>query len=361
MNVKILPFLFLLLYVEKCLGDSTRTVSSKITFSGYAEVYYAYDFGKPVLHERPFFLYNHKRHNEVNLNLGYLKAAYQASRVKANLALMAGTYAHYNMAAEQGLLKNILEANVGLKLLAGRELWLEAGIFSSSIGMESAVSKDCWTLTRSIMAENTPYFLSGAKLTYVSPNQKWLLSGLMLNGWQRIQRPAGNNTPAFGTQVTFKPSSRITINSSTFAGNDRPDSSRQMRYFHNLYGIIHLTKRIGLVAAFDAGIEQKYRNADQYNEWYNFTGILRYSFSPKLATAFRYEYYHDRHGVIIPTNTPNGFETSGYSLNLDFAPFDNILLRIEGRMFESKDHIFLQNNEWTRQNYQLASSIAVSF
>ena len=35
-------------------------------------------------------------------------------------------------------------------------LWLDAGIFVSHIGLESANSRDNLTLTRSIMADNSP-------------------------------------------------------------------------------------------------------------------------------------------------------------------------------------------------------------
>ena len=42
------------------------------------------------------------------------KVNYSKDNVRGNFALMAGTYAEYNMSAEQGLLKNIYEANVGV-------------------------------------------------------------------------------------------------------------------------------------------------------------------------------------------------------------------------------------------------------
>ena len=71
---------------------------------------------------------------------------------------------------------------------------------------------------------------------------KMALSGLVLNGWQRIQRVDGNHLPAFGHQLTYKPNSKITLNSSSFVGSDKTDSLRQMRYFHNLYGIFKLMK-----------------------------------------------------------------------------------------------------------------------
>jgi hypothetical protein len=162
------------------------------------EVYYQYDFNKPSDNTRPEFVYSHNRHNEFNVNLVYLKGSYTAERVRANLALAAGTYVNANYAAEPGVLKNMYEANVGIKLSKKKNLWLDAGIFGSHIGFESAVSKDCWTLTRSMVADNSPYYEAGAKLTYTSDNGKWLFSALALNGWQRIQRVNGNSLISWG-------------------------------------------------------------------------------------------------------------------------------------------------------------------
>lgn len=338
----------------------SNKLSPKVILSGYADIYYAYDFANPGSHERPSFLYNHNRHNEVNLNLGYIKVAYASERTRANLALMAGTYAQYNLAAEQGLLKNVLEANAGIKLLKNSNLWVDAGVFTSHIGFESAISKDCWTLTRSIVAENTPYYLSGAKVTYTTKNDKLLLSALYLNGWQRIQRVPGNNTPAFGTQVILKPSSKLTLNYSTFIGNDKPDTSKQMRYYQNVYAIWQPISKIGLIVGVDYGIEQNAKGSTVYNEWYTPTAILRFSPSDKFAAAARVEYYDDRQGVIISTGTPSGFKTSGYSLNFDYKPDSNLLFRIEGRMFNSQDKIFREGLNPVNQNYFIVTSLAVS-
>lgn len=339
--------------------DSSRNARN-VSFSGYAEIYYAYDFANPNSHERPAFLYNHKRHNEVNLNIGYVKAAYTSDKVRANLALMAGTYAQYNLAQEQGLLKNVYEANAGVKFSKKRNLWLDAGVFSSHIGFESAISKDCWTLTRSIVAENSPYFLSGAKLTYTTKNGKWLFLVSYVNGWQRIQRVTGQNSPNFSTQIQFKPSDKLTLNYSTFIGSDKPDSASQMRYYHNVYGIWQATSKLGLILGFDYGMEQKSKSSSEYNEWYTPTAIVRYSATDKFALAARAEYFQDKSGVIIPTGTSNGFQTTGYSLNFDYKPESNILLRIEGRMFDSKDKIFREGINPVNQNYFIVTSIAVS-
>ena len=139
-----------------CFSQQDTTVSP-LTFSGYIETYYSYDFGKPSDHLRPAFLYSYNRHNEISLNLGLIKAAYEKENVRANLAFMVGTYPNANLSAEPGVLKNIYEANAGVKISRKNDLWIDAGIFSSHIGFESAIGKDCWTLTRSVLAENSPY------------------------------------------------------------------------------------------------------------------------------------------------------------------------------------------------------------
>jgi hypothetical protein len=56
------------------MQKSKRTNS--FTFSGYLEMYYSYDFGKPSNHEDRF-IYSHNKHNEVNLNLGLIKVNYE--------------------------------------------------------------------------------------------------------------------------------------------------------------------------------------------------------------------------------------------------------------------------------------------
>jgi hypothetical protein len=295
------------------------------------------------------------------MNLGYIKAGYQTDKVRTNLALMTGTYANANLAAEQGVLKNIFEANAGAKLSKNENLWIDAGIFSSHIGFESAIGKDCWNLTRSILADNTPYYESGVKLSYTSKNEKWFVSGLILNGWQRIQRVEGNNLPAFGHQLTFKPNSKWTLNSSSFVGSDTPDSIRQWRYFHNFYGIFQMNNRFGLTFGFDVGAQQKSKNSTEYNTWYSPVVIARFSLNDKLNLAVRGEYYGDKNGVIIGTGTPNGFKTFGYSANFDYKISDLLLWRIEARGFSSKDEIFNLDQKPSRVNYFVTSSFAISF
>lgn len=336
-----------------CQTDSTKN----ITISGFVDAYYAFDFNKPQNHERPGFLYNHNRHNEFNVNLALLQVAYTADRVRGNLAVMAGTYTQYNLAAEPSMLKNIYEASVGVRL--GRDIWLDAGIFPSHIGVESAISKDNYTLTRSLAAENSPYYESGVKVTYAA-GSKWVFTGLVLNGWQNIQEPAGNSGKAIGTQIQFRPTETILLNSSSFVGNEKPDDAKQRRYFHNFYATFQLDPTWQVTAVFDIGAEEKL-NSHKYNIWYTPVLLLHYRLSGKAALGARAEYYCDKNGVIINSGTPGGFKTSGYSLNLDYAPTAQALMRLEGRLFNSKEAIFIRNSQPIDKSTALTASAAISF
>lgn len=357
-------FFTLFLFGFNCFAqtqkDSIWAQKPELTISGFLDIFYVYDFNQPSGTERQTFLFNHNRHNEFNLNLGLVKLSLEHSKYRANIALQTGTYANDNYAAEPGVLQNIFEANIGISLNQKNNLWLDVGIMPSHIGFESAISIDNWTLTRSLLAENSPYFLTGAKLTF-NPNEKWKLSGLILNGWQRIQRLEGNSLPSFGTQVNFNPTEKTILNWSTFIGTDDPDATRRMRYFNIFYGQFQLTDKIGLITGFDFGAQQSLKESSDYDFWLSPVIIGQFSLSQSWNAAIRAEYYQDQTGIIIQTNTLNGFRTSGISLNIDYSPTPAIFCRIEGRWMKSEDAIFETKTSPSSNNFMIGTSIAVRF
>lgn len=358
MKTPIIVICLLAGFAANAQSDSSEQKKFSLDFSAFVEVYYAYDFGKPGNHERPGFLYNHKRHNEINLNLGLLSLKAEGGNYRANIGLMVGTYAQYNLANEQELLKNVYEANAGFALNKSRSIWLDAGIFPSYIGFESVISADNYTLTRSLLAENSPYYMTGARLSF-KPGEKWDIALLALNGWQRIRKLNGNTLPAFGTQLTFFPCEDVRLNWSTFAGSEFPDFTRRMRYFNNLYGEFHFSDKISLLAGFDMGWQQEAKGNDSFHTWLTPVGVLKVALAENWALALRGEYFQDENGVIIATGTPSGFKTTGLSLNIDRRIRENAMLRLEGRWFHSEDPIFGTGNDSTRDNYSLVCALSV--
>jgi hypothetical protein len=369
----------IIIYIISCLAVINNTIATPaqeqpsaavttpnpLTISGYAETYYSYDFGTPANHERPSFFYSYNRHNEVNLNIGFVKANYTKDNIRGALGLMTGTYSQYNMAGEQGLLKNIFEADAGVKVFDNKKsiIWIDAGIMPSHIGFESAVGQDCWNLTRSILADNSPYYEAGVKAAYTTNDDTWYVAALYLNGWQRIQRITNNQTPAFGTQITFKPDNNITLNWSTFIGNEQPDTIALLRIFNNFYGKFQLSEKFGIIAGFDIGLQKKNPDSSGMNLWYSPVVILQYNLTNSFNIAARAEYYSDENGVIIPTGTINGFQTMGFSVNLDYwmGTNRNVLFRMEARTLSSKDEIFLSDKNPSKQNSFFTTSMSIAF
>ena len=311
--------------------------STSIKVSGYAEVYFVHDLSRPPSGERPDILYNHKRHNEFNLNLGVLRAEYAREGVRASLGLMAGTYAQYNLANEPAALRNIHEARAGLRLSRTRDLWVDAGILSSHIGFESTIGLDQLTLTRSLVAENSPYYEAGAMLSY-APHDRLLVAGLLLNGWQRIQREPGNQRPAFGTQLKFDNKEGTVLNWSTFVGSMGPDSIGEWRFYNNFYARVD-SENSGMVLGIDLGLQQARHgpvNAVELQGWWTMVAMYRTRLFRHWWLVGRAEYLLDDQAVVT-----SGWKVAGASAGLDLALRERAAWRIEYRILDSPDDRFL--------------------
>ncbi len=331
--------------VSPMLGQTTV---GPVVFSGYAEAYYSEDFvGSPNTRDRQITpsgvspVYSYSRDRELNINHALLDAKYTQSSWRGALGVQAGTYVDANYSAEDRTVAHVFEATAGVELAPA--LWLDAGIFSSHIGMESAIAKDNPTLTRSLVADNTPYFETGVKLTY-DPNPHWTLGLLVLQGWQNI-RDQNSNKP-IGTLVQYKPNDGVVFNSSTFIGEARnaPGNDERRRYFHDLFITDQVTSQFSVGLQADVGFEEKTAQDHALNHWYAGSFVGRYQFSPKYAASVRAEYYHDPDGVTISTGTPGNFVGRGGSVGFDYIPAPHYMLRSELRTL-STDHAIFEHRD----------------
>ncbi|MEX0596873.1 MAG: outer membrane beta-barrel protein, partial [Candidatus Paceibacterota bacterium] len=313
------------------LNGKSQTIDSlKINFSGFIESYYAYDFNQPSESQKLPFMYNYNRHNEFNINNALLRVKASYENVYASFAIHGGTYVQDNYAAED--LKLISEAIVGVYLDSKKKHAIEMGIMPSYIGFETAISSSNLTLTRSMLAENSPYFMTGIKYQF-QPSEKWTFATLLTNGWQRIAKPDNAALPSFGSQITFKPKEDVIINWSTFIGDEPTDFGLRTRYFSNLYFDYKWNESWRTITGFDVGL-QKSNNDSSYENWFSPVFIAQYSFNTKWQTAYRIEYYQDVDNVIVNVNDLD-FRTLGNSLNLDFLPNNKVKIRLEARWLQS--------------------------
>ena len=358
MNKNFFKALFLIIAISNGYAQENTTEEPKvqIDFSGYLETFYGYDFNKPTTPNRLDWIYNHSRHNEFNINMGMLRSKISYENVYANIAVQAGTYVDDNYTAES--LKLFHEAFIGVYLDKNKKHIVEAGIMPSYIGFESSSTFSNLTLTRSIMAESSPFYFTGVKYNYL-PSEKWSLAFITTNGWQRIEKPNNKALPTFGTQIVYSPSENLSINWSTFIG-DEPVGLENLRtrYFNDIYLNYSWNSKWKSIFGFDMGF-QKNIIGDEFDEWKTITFITQYAVSDKWNIAARGEFFEDKENVIVAVGSP--FEVFGASLNLDFIPNSKLKLRTEAKWFDSKEPIFSKGIETTNSNIFVSTSLAIEF
>lgn len=336
-------------------------IDSSLTITGFIEIYYGYDFQDPNNNRRPAFLFNHARHNEVNLNVGLVKLNYKEDRVRGNIGLMVGNYVTENLSAEPLAMRNIYEANIGVKLLKKHDIWLDVGIMESNLGFESVIGPKNWMMTRSLLAENSPYYLNNAKLTYTTKSKKWMLAGIFSNGWQIMV----DGHPSFGHQIQWYPNNKWTLNSSSYIGRvNLPTNSGfiigelKQRYFHNFY-LKYDDKKFGIILSADIGIDQDIQDNTPESGWAGTAIVARYTVSDKFAISARGELLFDPESSVVLSPNFNSFLNIGTSLNFDYQFHELVLWRVEGRAFSSKNPIYRYNGQPTTSNYYLGTSLSL--
>ena len=349
-------FTLLLLVLFASIHSHAQNDSTKsIKVSAFVDMYYSYDFSKPNNFEKPDFNYNYKKHNQLNVNMAFVKLGYQSNRMRSNLALMTGNYAMYNLSAEPNWAKPLLEANMGYKPFKQYNMWIDAGVMPSHIGFESAIGSDCWNLTRSILAENSPYYETGIKLNYTNKKEDLYFAFHVLNGWQKIAVTNKDQTPSVGLQLTYKPSNTLTLNYSNFIGRINLDTMNPLRVFHNLYAIYEASPKTAFIFGFDIGSQQNALNKTAV--WYTPVLIGKLNLNSHSKLAARFEYYSDKQQIIIPTSTPNGYRTFGVSVNYDRQITSNVLWRAELKQYQSKDPIYRYDQAISAQTTATTSFI----
>lgn len=337
--------------------SQTDSTKQSLKAFGFADLYYLHNFNSSLEGARNTYTFSHGIQNQISVNLAMIHVAYEKERFRSAFAIMGGTYANQNLSHENKVLKHIYEARLGFKLSKQHNLWLDAGVFESHIGLEGAINTTCFTLSRSMMADNSPYYESGLKLSYSNPNQKWFLQFLVLNGWQRITPNNFQRIPSFGHQIQYKPSENLTLNSSSFIGSDQPDSNYLFRFFHHAYLLWQVRPKIALALASDVGAQEK--PTQGYSWWNTSALIVRYKCNEKWAFAARGEYFLDPNQVIISNLKNDKINIVAFSVNTDYTLGKFFVLRSEIGSHLSRQYVYFQsipNEQWYWLN-----SVSVKF
>jgi hypothetical protein len=352
---------------------TTPDTSTRVTFGGFVDAYYAWDFGRPPSFDRSFaggtlFTTQPARHNEFNVNLAFVEARLDAARVRGRVSLQAGTSVQSNYSSEPTngsvsgptVARFLQEAFAGAKLSS--HIWVDAGIFYSHMGMEGWVSRDNPTYTRSLVAEYSPYYQSGARITWAASSK---LSAQLdvVNGWQNISE--NNSGKGAGIRLDLTPLSSTTVSYYNFFTDE---AGNRLRTFNGIGAKVTDGKTL-LLAEFDVGTQSKSASDGGSSSWYGITAIARVQLTPTLGLSGRVERYDDRDQIIVDTGIDangarNGpLRANGGSLGIDVSPQARFAWRTELRGFGNRSAIFPDGRTGAARkgNAFVVSSLAVGF
>jgi hypothetical protein len=363
-NMTLFRIIPMLAFATAAAAQSSPDTTVTVSFGGFVDTYYAYDFGRPENFDRPFTT-QAVRHDEFNVNLAYVEAKVSGPRVRGRLALQAGTSVQSNYGGEPAigtvsgpsLSRNIQEAVAGYQITPS--LWVDGGIFLSHIGMENWASRDNLTYTRSLSFDFTPAYESGVKLSWqATPRLSVLLT--VVNGWQNISE--NNHDKAVGARLDFAKSSSTTFSYYNFVGNEA--SSTRLRVFNGVGFKSGLTSAFTLLGNVDYGRQQQ--DVTGTSSWWSAALIGKLQVTPVVGISGRAERYQDPDQVIVVTGTPDGFKATMASVGLDVSPLGNtrVLWRSELRGTWAGDEIFPNRSASTgvsKDNTLLVTSLALTF
>lgn len=331
-------------YAQSASADT----AARVTFGGFLDAYYAWDFGRPATFDQSFaggspFTTQPARHNEFNVNLAFLEARLDGREVRGRIAFQAGTSVHSNYAGEPtlgivsgpGLARHVQEAVGGVRVARG--LWVDAGVFFSHLGMESWISRDNMTYTRSLVAEYSPYYQSGAKLTWTAkPRIEIQLA--VVNGWQNISET--NKGKGVGARLDWRPAEATAL---SYYNLFSQESGSRLKVFQGI-GARASVQRVTLLGQLDVGSQAESRADGTAARWMGATAIARVH-GARVGLALRVESYSDPDQVIVGTGsvgaTPNpAFRATGASLGVDVMTQPRALWRTEFRGFRNTRPVF---------------------
>ena len=310
-------FLFAVSLVLITLSAIAEDPTEPLSYSAFVDSYYLWSPDSPIPGDRSYTT-QAARDEQPRINLASLGAKYDDGLFHAKITGQVGDSVRLNYAAEpQEFWQFIQEAYAGAAI--SEDTTVDVGVFLSHIGAEGWLSKDNINYTRSLIAEFSPYYEAGGKITHTFSDT---VSGqlLLLNGWQNISE---QRHPALGTQVSWAITKDATLIYNTFLGNESGGS----RFFNDFIYNQNVTDSLKLSSSVDIGFQS--RPDEDSVQWWGFSLMTAQTLSDYLILNGRFELYSDPHAAIATGINDQDFQVRALSVGLDIPVTKIVLVRGE--------------------------------
>ena len=346
-------------YSEQVIYDQDEY---KVSLDGLFDLYYGSDFSSSHNSVKQFAT-QAIRNEQLNVNLVYLGSTVELERIKLRLAAQGGNSVDINYSSESNpQVRYLQEAYLGYSILDNLEI--VGGIYLSHIGQESFISVSNINYQRSLIADYSPYYESGAKFIY-KPDEDLEFQFHLLNGWQNITNNSYEDGDlGYGTYLKYQIDPSLYLMHATYVGNINYSSNNYdgLRIFNDLgfgYKINELTE---LVGSYDFGFQEVGEAIDNdYSFWNGFSVSLGHKLTEKLRLGTRVEGFFDSDNLIVSTKNSAPFKVWGGSLNVDYYLLNDLWLRGEVRYLKSADSVFDLGGDARQQNISNVYSLSYKF
>jgi hypothetical protein len=324
-KMKIAPFLILFNLVFYCnfvFGqENQQSPSLKILW----ESYLGYNFNENKSFQSAH-LYNHYHLQKPRINYAQIDWKKEFPDWTVQIGIHDGDYVRRNYSDQPQWAQLISIAQLQYSPKNIKQLKLTAGIFPSHIGFESAWVQNNLTLSRSLLAENSPYFESGFHAQYGAKNGSWNIGVLALTGWQQASLVSPIRKPSWGWSSNFVIKDNIQVSYNGFFGYQNTTGTVK-RSYHNFYSNFQKGKWKSILG-FDFG--QAFINQKSIH-WYSPVVIFGKQINESWSSAFRLESMIDPNQFILLDEDQKIIQKSTLGLTVEFKTKNQFFFRLEGK------------------------------
>ena len=335
------------LFQNKKLITEDINHEPKLEIGAYISAYYGY-YTEDNQSEFVKYPTMAARNHQFGLNVAMITMSYKSKKVRGNFALHYGDIAESSWPTK---LNMIQEACAGFELV--KNLWLDAGIFRTHIGLESSQPRENITSSMSLANEFEPYVLSGAKLTYHLHSNL----SLQLNAFNSFNSIIETNkNKLLGASIIYAPTDHLSITYNFITGDETPDSVKlkHQRYYNNLYAT-YQKKKLSIGIEINYGLQQYSKRLDSATvgtaSMNSALIVLKHQTFKKVGFYGRAEWFSDKDEILSPGSNMGAY-TYGTTIGAEYKPMKNVALSIEGRNLTSEKANFKYNGATSNQRLE---------
>jgi hypothetical protein len=318
-------------------AEKPEEKKSNFVFSGFADVYYKFDFGRHASNNRTSFT---NSHNSFELGMASVKLEHSIGKISMVADLGFGKRAEefsYNDANTRFAVKQLF-----VSYSPWKNFKLTAGSWATHVGYELVDPYGNRNYSMSYLFSYGPFAHTGIKAeTTIGKN------GFMLG----IANPTDFKSTTLEHKYVIGQYSTASSNDKfkayfNFLAGKPNDSTKNSQFDVVLTAALSSTFSIGLngsVANFKAReADGKYGSNDS---WYGTALYLNADPKPWLGITLRTEYFNDKKqlNVFNPSISPKGGNVFANTLSANFK-IDNLTIIPEFRMDNASEEIFVKSN-----------------